>query len=282
MARTSLMAGLAVGAFMAFAPIGATAHAQSGSAASERALHFSNTEAADFSKQVERDLAAQGARVAMVFRKGYARDELPDGIRYTHGAFWVYQAFQTPDGEVFHGYNTWNLFHGDGESLPRSQSFLAEEMPFEFVTGSAMDELGVIIPTPAMQARLLGLMAGDDYAMLHEADYSLISNPASPEFQNCNEFMLDVIAAAAWETVDRYQIKANLAAHFEPTTIDAGPLARLFGPMVDERLRVSDHRGGDIETVSYESITGFMMAHGLADEAYAITFDRGQQIEIAG
>ena len=59
------------------------------------APHFTPEQAAAFSKQMERDLADRGARVAIVFRAGRMRDQLPDGIAYTHGAFWVYRDIQT-------------------------------------------------------------------------------------------------------------------------------------------------------------------------------------------
>lgn len=51
---------------------------------------FPVEDSADFAKQIERELAGQGARIALVFRTGRAREDLPDGIRYTHGAFWIY------------------------------------------------------------------------------------------------------------------------------------------------------------------------------------------------
>jgi len=272
--RLTFISGVA-GVAAAFAlPMAAPAHAQGSSETTIATGHFTDAEAAAFSKSIESDLAERGARIAIVFRTGRSRDRLPDGINYTHGAFWVYQAFQTPEGDILTGYNTWNLFHGDGEALSRTRSYLAEEFPFTFVSASVVDDVAVIVPTPTMQARLLELLASDDYARLHDADYSLISNPADDQFQNCVEFVLDVVSAAAWETTERAQIKANIAAHFEPSTVDAGPLARLFGPMADERLRLADHAGGRIETATYESLSAFMMEHGLADETFLMSIDR--------
>ena len=63
------------------------------------APHFTPEQAAAFSKQMERDLADRGARVAIVFRAGRMRDQLPEGIAYTHGAFWVYRDIKTADGQ---------------------------------------------------------------------------------------------------------------------------------------------------------------------------------------
>jgi len=69
--------GLACAA--AIAGAAAPAAAQDSSARSV-AAHFTAPEAAAFSKQIERDLAAHGARLAMVFRTGRPRADLPDGI----------------------------------------------------------------------------------------------------------------------------------------------------------------------------------------------------------
>ena len=253
---------------MAMSPV---AGAESGSGEATVSKRFSPEAAADFSKEIEKVLAAKSARVAIVFRTGSKRDKLPDGIEYTHGAFWVYQPIQRADGSIMRGYVAWNLFHGDGESRPKTQSYLATDFPFEFVGASAVDDLAVIIPTPEIQRRVLTMMANGDYDKLHDRDYSLIASPYDDQFQNCNEFMLDVIASAVWETTDYYQLKTNLSAHFEATRVKTGLLKRAFGPMADDRLKLGDHRGKPIRTVTYASLSNFMMTHGYADETFRVT-----------
>ncbi|OUY00762.1 DUF2145 domain-containing protein [Ponticaulis sp.] len=229
-------------------------------------------EAADFSKQIEDSLAQNGARVAMVFRSGRDRDRLPDNVQYTHGAFWVYQDIAREDGSVMRGYAVYNLYHGDGEEMPRTTSYLLQDFPFDFTEASAVDDVAVIIPEPELQRRILNVMASPAYEELHIPDYSLISNASDPEFQNCNEFMLDVIAAAAWQTTDYTQIKANLAAHFEPTEIDVNFFERLFAPMADERLQTDDHRGA-IETVTYSSLANFLREYSMLQATYILERD---------
>ncbi len=268
-------------ALFAGAALPAPAMAQDSSAATASAGHFTPEEAAAFSKQIERDLAARGARIAIVFRTGRLRRALPENINYTHGAFWVHQSIEAADGSVFPGYVTWNLFHGDGEDVPRGQSYLANEFPVNFAAGSRVDDVAIIIPTTEMQRRLAGLLAGSTYEKLHRKRYSLISDPADARFQNCTEFMLDLVAAAAWQTDDLTQIKANLGAHFRPTEVHASPLARLFGPMADARLRTSDHRGQPIETATFESLSEFMMRHRLADAAYRLDYQRTPSLQVA-
>ena len=47
---------------------------------------------AAFSNRVQQDLASRGANVAIVSRVGRDPSVLPDGINYTHVAFWADQS----------------------------------------------------------------------------------------------------------------------------------------------------------------------------------------------
>lgn len=260
---------IALGALSLTAP--ALAYDSTGTR-TEQAQFLTVEEAAAFSKQVERSLAEKGARVGIVFRSGRSRDRLPENVRYTHGAFWVYQDIEREDGSRMQGYVVYNLFHGDGESLPKTKSYLAQDFPLDFAVGSSVDDIAVIVPAPELQRRILQVMASETYEQLHIEDYSLISNAANATFQNCNEFMLDVIAAAAWQTSDYDQIKANLSAHFQPTVIDTNLMERIFAPVADVRLKTADHTG-KIETVTYESIAGFLKKFDMLQDTYVIQRD---------
>lgn len=227
---------------------------------------FAIEDSADFSKQIERELAARGARVALVFRSGRYREDLPEGVRYTHGAFWVWSEIELEDGSRTHGYAVHNLYHYAEDTRT---SYLAQDWPLNFTRGDVIGEVGVILPSPEMQRRLWMMLATDADDALHQPDYSLISNPHDARYQNCNEYLLDVIAAATWETTDRDQIKANLEAWFEPAPIRAGLFERLFGPSVDERIRMEDHRGA-IRTTTFQSLANFMTQHHLSADTYEI------------
>jgi hypothetical protein len=252
-------------------PLGAAPALAQDSSVRSVAGHFNGAQAAGFSKQIERDLAARGARVAIVFRSGRTRDHLPDGIAYTHGAFWVHRAVKTPTGETLNGYAVYNLYAGDGKTWPLLESRLIQDWPVDFVMGSAVDDVAVIVPSPEMQRRLVGLIDGPSYARLHNPAYSLVSNPFARRYQNCTTFVLDVVAAAAWETDDPQRIGADLRAHFTPTTVKAGGLTRLFGPIADARLRTDDHKG-PVRTATYESLARFMADNGLLQEAYSLNY----------
>lgn len=239
--------------------------AQAGSEA-RPVTHFAIEDSTDFAKQIERELAAGGTRIAMVFRTGRAREDLPDGIRYTHGAFWIYSEIVSETGERYHGYSVHNLYHGEAD---QRRSYLAQDWPLNFTQGDVVGEVGIIIPSPEMQRRLLGLFARGEISTLHQPDYSLISNPLDSRFQNCNEFMLDIIAAAAWETTDRTVLKTNLAAWFEPSPVQTSLVERVFGPSVDDRIRLADHRG-TIRTTTFASMGRFMTRFNLASDVYEL------------
>lgn len=247
-----------------------TALAQSDfSAARATSPHLTADQIAAFSKQTERDLASRGVRVAMVFRLGRPHSSMPPGINYTHGASWVYRDIQTEGGAVQHGYAVYNLFSGDGKAWPTTTSRLVQDWPFEFTRGSAVDDVGIIIPSPEMQRRILDVIDSPTYDGLHNPSYSLIANPLLDAHQNCNSFMLDVVASAAWETKDRAQIRADLRAHYRPSPVKASPLMRLFAPMADKRLKTDD-QSGQIVTATYESITAFMRENRLLQVAYSL------------
>jgi hypothetical protein len=236
------------------------------------AQHLRPEQAAAFAKQIEQNLAAHDAHLAIVFRAGRARKDLPDNIAYTHGAFWVYGQTTGADGKTYKGYAVYNLYQGDGRSLPVTESYLARDYPIDFVAGSQADDVGVIIPSPEMQRRIEDIINSPSYEKLHIKSYTLVSNPFDARHQNCTEFLLDVVAAAAWQTDDYAQLKANLKAHFTPTVIHAGLLQRVFGPVFDPRLNLDD-QDDDIETAEYASIARFMKDNTLLQESYVLNRD---------
>ncbi len=256
------------GAATAYAP---AALAQDSFSTPAGVSHFTAAQAARFSKQIEQDLASRGVRVAMVFRTGRPRDKLPEGISYTHGAFWIYRDIKTSDGAVTPGYAVYNLYAGDGKAWPADQSRLVQDFPLDFARGSAVDDVAVIIPSPEMQRRMLALIDSSTYEALHNRSYSLVANPWRPLHQNCNNFMLNIVAAAAWETTSPDQIRADLQAHYRPTIVKAGPIIRFIGPLTDPRLKTDD-QSGPIRTATYESMAAFMRDNGLLEAAYNLPF----------
>lgn len=230
-------------------------------------------QAAAFAKQIERELGAKGARLAIVFRAGESREDLRDGIAYSHGAFWVYSPITLDDGRKVNGYAVYNLYRGDGKTLPTDKSYLHQDFPLDFTAATGVDDVGIIIPSPEMQRRILEIMDSPTYRALHIVPYSVVSNPHNAKYQNCTEFMLDVVAAAMWETTDMAQLKVNLRAHFKPTVVKTSGLERFFAPMADASIKTDD-QNGEIVTTTYESLAEFMRANKLTQETYVLHRDK--------
>jgi len=268
----SLIAAVAALSLAACASAGGGSTTAGGGGFSARgapANHLTAEQAAAFSKQVERDLADKGARLAIVFRTGETRDMLPEGISYTHGAFWTFVPISLDAGRVINGYAVYNLYHGDGKTLAMDRSYLHQDFPIDFVAPSAVDDVAVIVPTAEMQRRIRSIMDSPTYRALHIEPYSLVSNPHDIRYQNCTEFMLDIIAAAAWETADMAQIKANLKQHFRPTKVKTSLIERFLAPLAEDRIKTDD-QGSTIITATYESMAAFMRDNGLLKEAYIL------------
>lgn len=222
---------------------------------------------AEFANKVQRDLAARGANVAIVSRVGRDPAVLPDGINYTHVAFWVYARITKADGSTGMGYRVYNLYQRDGE-LTRSD--LVQDTPGDFFAGAHSLDAGIIIPDPRLQRKLLDVIASPSYAALHNEHYSVLANPRTGQFQNCTEHTLDVIMAAIYDTSDPVQIKANIAAYFAPQPIPLNGLQRLFAPAASQALTTADH-DARVGTATFGSIARFMETNNLHDEIFRIT-----------
>lgn len=212
---------------------------------------------AAFAKKVEHTLAAAGARVAILARMGRPLSEMPEGMRFTHAAFAVYSNITTADGRVLPGYAIFNLYQ---KSDQPDVSELVQDYPMDFFSGVAQLEAGIIIPSPALQARLLEVIGTSAYASLHEPRYSLIANPFTLGRQNCTEFVLDVINAAIYQTTDIRQIKASAKAYFTAQPVNVNPLKLFMGSMFMAEVSTVDHPDKPV-TATFERIAQYLQTH---------------------
>ena len=221
------------------------------------------------SKKLEREIAARRARVAIISRVGRPPGDLPDGIEFTHVAFAVYSQITLDDGRRVPGYAMYNLYQSN--KRPNS-SFLRQDYPLDYYAAVQRLKAGIIIPKPALQERLLKVIFSDSYQELHNPRYSAVSNPFNRQYQNCTEFVLDVINAAIYETSDHRQIKANIEAYFEPQPLAVSPFKLFLGSIFVPDITTSDHPG-PVATATFWSIARYMQGHGIADEVLTVSVD---------
>ena len=238
--------------------IGCLGHATSFSSSSAQATtHFPAERIMGFAKKVERTLASEGARVAIVARMGRPLSEMPEGMRFTHVAFAVYSTITLASGGTVPGYAIYNLYQKDDRP---NVSALIQDFPVDFFAGVAQLEAGILIPSLELQQRLLQIIASPTYAALHDPRYSLIANPYTLGRQNCTEFVLDVINAAIYQTSDINIIKANTKAYFKAQTVNVNPFKLMLGSIFSAEVSTSDQRGKPV-TATFEKIAEYLQAY---------------------
>jgi hypothetical protein len=106
---------------------------------------------------------------------------------------------------------------------------------------------------------------------MHQEKYSLISNPFDIRFQNCNEFMLDEMAALSFGLADRSAIKEKLSKIIDPTKIKAGFVRRHIAPFVDERL-IMDDQDKNISTTTRQDLGEFLEKRDALAKQHVLVF----------
>ena len=216
----------------------------------------------DYGQQILNNLTEKNVKLAIVSRAGQTRGKLPEGVMFTHTAFFRRNAAG--------GYDTYNLYHGEENRLISS---LKVDTPANFLRLLQEHDSGVLIPDAATQDLLYDFIASPEYAAVHQSDYSLISNPLDLRWQNCNEFMLYAIASAVWDTSDKAALRDKLSKTISPKELKVSKIRRHFGPKIDERLILDDH-GEKIATTTFSTLTQFFAATERLEESYILTFER--------
>jgi hypothetical protein len=229
-----------------------------GSGASKEAT-LDPEEIIKFAKDVEKYAASKGARAFIISRLGTPKAELPKGINFTHTAVAVYSTIQLSDGKTVQGYAIHNLYQDSEDS---NASSIIIDYPVDFFWSAFELKAGIIIPTPELQQLLLDNIANSKHLSLHNPNYSLLSNPFNSKYQNCTEYILDVINASIYQTTDIQQLKKNTQAHFKPKRIKRS-LKLLLGRILKDDLTTKDH-GRKIYTTTFSTIGNYLQDNNLA------------------
>lgn len=210
------------------------------------------------------------ANVAIIARSGRARGDLPDGVNYTHAAFAVFEPVKdTRTGEIGWSYTCYNLYQGfEGD---KSRSFLAQDMTWEMVVGSAEGDIGVLIPLPKLQEDLFTVLHSETPGALHVGAYSLLANPYDERYDNCITWMLKVLFSAIYATTDPETIQQSIEEWFTPTPIHLGAAERLAANFVSG-ITFRDHEG-TVQTATFGSLKTFLEEQNLLKDSFSIHID---------
>lgn len=209
--------------------------------------------------------------VAIAARGG--QDLSKYGLRHSHLAFLLRN--EAGNWEVLHLLNRCKSDH----------SSLYREGLVNLLGESALStDLRVGIPTPAVRAVLKTLLTApaDRAQALHQPRYSMLAYPGSNEYQNSNQWILEVTAAAIAQATDdtrlsnRPQTLAWLKQHdFQPSRLQIGIGKRLGARFFAANVAVTDHPArerlsGNYSVVTVESVFDFLHQQQALESELAI------------
>ena len=228
----------------------------------EKVYNFNQIAA--LSKGLERVLAAKQANIALIGRVGLSAEILPPGVQFSHAGFAVYSRIRTRDDRLVPGYAVYNLYQGEERT---GRSYLAQDYPVDYLSVSQVLKVGVVILNKKMQRALYKTIFSDKYHALHNPQYSVLSNPFNSKYQNCTEFVLDVLFASIYSDVDINALKANIKSYFIPQPINVDKMKLNMAANMMPDVSIDDH-DGPIATVTFSSIARFLSSYGIAEEVF--------------
>ncbi|WP_233151758.1 DUF2145 domain-containing protein [Pelomonas sp. KK5] len=179
-----------------------------------------------FAAIVKQELAASGQDLALVSRSGLHLERI--GQRYSHAGFSLKASANGP-------WSVRQLYYACDEKKPR----IFDQGMAGFVLGTADVEqayLSLVFLPPEASAALEQAARDDRRALaLLGANYSANAYPFSQDFQNCNQWVAEMLAQAWGSAAGRADAQQWLQAeHYAPTDIQLGPLMLLglFVPWV--------------------------------------------------
>lgn len=269
---------LSLAAFLAFA--GGVAHAASSQFCDrEQPLPASQQDRLlRFTAVVQEALSNTGSDAVLISRSGLDLSRFH--IRYSHAAI----AWKAVDG-------TWSarqLYYACDEGRPR----LYDQGLAGFVMGIDDAALGYvsIVALPSEAAQALRSAALDTPRALHllAARYSANAYPFSLRYQNCNQWVMELLAVAWGGLPDGDDLRERAQqwlreAPYKPQPVDVGSHALFFASNFVPMLHLDDHPQDDIYAlqlrVSFPStVEAFVREQRLASERIELCHDSRQAV----
>jgi hypothetical protein len=195
------------------------------------------------------ELAASGQRVAIVSRSGLNLARF--GIRYSHAGISLAASPNTP-------WSVRQLYYACDEQRPR----LYDQGLAGFVYGTDDAALGylsiVLLPTDAAQALERAALDTSGALALLGDDYSANAYAYATRYQNCNQWLAELLAQA-WGGVTapdgaRARAQQWLAAQgYAPQPVEVRSRALMFAAAFVPWLRTDDHPPDDLFAMRFRT-----------------------------
>lgn len=210
-----------------------------------------------FGAVVKAELERSGAGLALIARSGLDLSRL--GLRYSHAGLSLKASTETP-------WAVRQLYYACDEKLPR----LFDQGISAFLMGTDDASRGYIslVFLPAPEAAALEAVALDNHRALQllGADYSANAYAFSLRYQNCNQWLAELLAAAWADAPARADAQRWLQERgYEPTRVELGfwlMQASAFVPWVHR----DDHPAEDLQRQQFRvsmpaAIEAFVRRH---------------------
>jgi hypothetical protein len=218
--------------------------ALAGSACEERPLSpRALAEASRLGVVLYRVLEDSGAELAILGRAG--ADLGDHGLAFSHA------------GLAVRVRGRWSVVHLLNRCATDRSALYDEGLVNFFLDNPHRYEVVVGLPTAELAASVHGALAGGLARRLHEPRYNMIAHPRSLEFQNSNQWLVELmVAALAGGLESRAAVQGHpLLESFQPDIIHVGLGERIGGGLFRANVTFLDHPFADRARGEYRTVT---------------------------
>lgn len=210
--------------------------------------------AARLGMKVFQALEASQAQVVVLGRVG--TDLAKYGLYFSHVGFAVRD----------HPQGRWTVVHLLNRCGTDGSSLYDEGLINFFLDDPFVYEAVIAVPSPDVQQALVKALRSPLVRRLHQPRYNTIARPQSPDFQNSNQWLLELtVAALANGAVNsRSEVwESPLLQSYQPDVVKIDRLTRIGGGLFKANLTFTDHPladriKGEYPTVTVRSVIRFL------------------------
>jgi len=198
-------------------------------------------------------------KVALLARVG--SDVSKYGMHYTHMAF-VVKNYPGAEGQ-------WTVIHLLNQCGTSQSNIYAQGLANFFMDDLFSLDYQLTLLKPALQTKLYALLTSPLKLSLHNNSYNMLAYPFSNEYQNSNQWVLEVITAANNASASREQVQEILTeTGYVPTKIDIGGMSKFGAQFFRNNIKFDDHpqneqSSGKYSVVSVNSVIAYLKLQGL-------------------
>lgn len=217
-------------------------------------------------------LDKQNPQVAIISRVGSNMEEY--NLHYTHGAF-VIRSYPGREGQ-------WTVIHLLNHVGTKMSSLYAQGLLNFFMDDLYNLDFRVTIPTPDLQQKIIAVLNSPLKLQLHNSNYSLIAYPFSTQYQNSNQWLIEVLTTATTGFATRASAQEVLQKEgYTPSILKVRTLTQIGAQLFQANVQFDDHpqaeqSAGHYSVVTVESLVAYLKEMGKVafDKEYRVSVEK--------